>query len=153
MLQASWKHGMAIKAMLYCPELGPTRYFTKTSSRWALDKSWRVRCIFFDFQRHYGFTYKVLILFNVDVGNKCISQCNGEAAWGIKGLPRGHICHDRHVAEKKSKTEGVLKQVGGGAGHGSRIESRGFICSQCCKCKPPVITQLMLRVIWVKRRA
>jgi hypothetical protein len=31
------------------------------------------------------------------------------------------------VAENKSKTEGVLKQDGGGAGHGSRIESRGFI--------------------------
>ena len=114
--------------MSFYPEWGTTRSFIKTSSRWALDKSWSVRCIFFDFQRHYGFTYKVLILFNVDVGNKCISQCNGEAAWGIKGLPRGHICDDdSHVAENKSKTEGVLKQDGGGAGHGSRIESRGFI--------------------------
>ena len=118
MLQASWTHGRAIKAMSFYPEWGTTRSFIKTSSRWALDKSWRVRCIFFDFQRHYGFTYKVLILFNVDVGNKCISQCNGEAAWGIKGLPRGHICHDCHVAENKSKTEGVLKQVGGGGGGG-----------------------------------
>ena len=71
--------------------------------------------------------------------NQLISQCNGEAAWGIKeqGPPCGHICHDSHVAENKSKMS-VLKHDGVGHGHGhaghdSELESRGFICSQCCK--------------------
>ena len=88
-----------------------------------------------EFQRHYGFTCKVLIIFNVDVGNQFVSENNGEAACRKKSLPPGHFCHDIHVAEKKSKTEGVLKHdngVGGGGGGGvlgSEIERRGFICS------------------------
>ena len=85
-----------------------------------------------EFQRHYGFTCKVLIIFNVDVGNQFVSTNNGEAACGKKSLPPGQFCHDFHVAEKKSQTEGVLKHdngVGGGGVLGSEIERRGFICS------------------------
>ncbi|CAL8323615.1 unnamed protein product [Boreogadus saida] len=54
--------------------------------------------------------YKVFYqdLFQLGPGQELESELNGEAAWGIKGLPRGHICDDGHVAESKSKTEGVL---------------------------------------------